>query len=1004
MREVTGQALDLTAGSGIGRIDAPLDINIVSDGRLQALTATGDIRIHETVGDLIYTRVSTGDGDVALSADMNIAGAAPDSLITGNRVTLTAEHASIGTFSDFVRVDSGAFAAGGLDATSVGDMHITEIAGDLYLVRAESMGGDVTLDVPGGGIVDNNTIESVDERAKAELLSLWDDMQLMGEEAEKSAEKTVSAYERMQERDYDTYWKYRHRQENSAVYDSDFRVALTQAEADYYTETLGWDEGKITAYEDSMTAEYRELHAVYGAEGNAYDADWTYEVANGSEEWNRLTEGSAWTREQLENAIGVGMIKEVSDTEIRIEDPNAAGRDVSLTAAGMIGADKDQVTITIEELRRKPWSELDENDPAEKAILDKILILTAAEKSDIVSQSADAITIQLREDVDVQASGALDVNGAGSVYIGSEADLNIGRIAAGGNLRIKGQKGIYTAADDGAINIIAGDAVIEAGDNGVGSDDKPFVIDLGEGASLTARAGADIFIREVSGDMYIDSLYAVRHIDIDSPASILDADQTGDLDIRAETLSLTAQGSIGGAGAGRFLDIGLDATGFLNAAAGGDIYISSPRHVLTTGAVTAGGNIALFGGEDIRVMSGAISRYEGETVSATYDGGIETEFGTVAIDADHSILDADDDETAGIVAQDIRLIVQAGRIGSGDNALEIDTLSQGRSSLTAPLGVYVTETAGMMDVESASAATGDIRLTARAGDMRVDRAEVTDDGDIYLNVLDGDADVDYVSAPGDVVIIVNGMALDIGTIDPAGIDLSVTGAGGAIRVAQAMVSEEVRLRADNIQIDVTDTTPSDPLVFNAAGSNGGMAAQVEIDTRSGSAVIFRNLAAEQARLNANVDVLNLNSVTIGNRGVFNNSRYRVIVDNQNWLLQDCDAQLYAPGRSFYLNFSANPAFFTDSLVLNYDSDFTVNGFGTENSIFRAAFKLVETVNHSNRTSQYYEYLDSLNERQRGEFLDGNVPIVFLANDQFMDDNEFIDNADQLELMRVLPGQ
>jgi len=227
---ITAQYLNLNAGNGIGTGNAPLNVDLVTGSWLDASTGSGDINIHAGNSNLTFDLVSA-PGNILLSADMDITGRNSSSLVSGLMVNLNSDHGNIGSSNAHVRVNSADSKNGGLKATSAGDMFITETTGDLYLINAESLGGNVEIKVENGGIVDNNTYETVDERAKADLFGLWDDMQLMGEKADESAEKTVSAYERMKERDYDTYWKYRRRQaDKGAAYNPDYEVELTEQE------------------------------------------------------------------------------------------------------------------------------------------------------------------------------------------------------------------------------------------------------------------------------------------------------------------------------------------------------------------------------------------------------------------------------------------------------------------------------------------------------------------------------------------------------------------------------------------------------------------------------------------------------------------------------------------------------------------------------------------------------------------------------------------------------
>jgi|GEM_PF-5218935 len=147
----TGNRINLTAGTGIGIDDLDTDrqepaikISLVNGGWLNAETEQGDLIISSTSGNIVYDQISSGSGDVNVVADMDIVGRLSDSLISGRRISLTAQHGGIGP-DDTVRIDSASDARGGLVAFSAGDMDITEIGGDMDVVYVTSQGGDVGL-------------------------------------------------------------------------------------------------------------------------------------------------------------------------------------------------------------------------------------------------------------------------------------------------------------------------------------------------------------------------------------------------------------------------------------------------------------------------------------------------------------------------------------------------------------------------------------------------------------------------------------------------------------------------------------------------------------------------------------------------------------------------------------------------------------------------------------------------------------------------------------------
>ena len=104
--------------------------------------------------------------------------------------------------------------------------------------------------------------------------------------------------------------------------------ALSAAERDYYRSYQGWTDAQIAKFELDRAHEYGS--SVYNP-----NFQFTYDVANDPA---KLTKGAAWTEAELRYSVSAGALKETSDTNIRLEDPNIAGRNVTvITGNGGIG-------------------------------------------------------------------------------------------------------------------------------------------------------------------------------------------------------------------------------------------------------------------------------------------------------------------------------------------------------------------------------------------------------------------------------------------------------------------------------------------------------------------------------------------------------------------------------------------------------------------------------------------------------------------------------------------
>src|SRR5690606_31613023 len=201
-----------------------------------------------------------------------------------------------------LRVQVGTGVQGGLMATAQGEISLQQVAGDLHLISVESRGGDVWIEAMSGSLVDANRNEARDERTIEQLENLWSDMLLLeGEGAELSAQATIEAYRAARESEYHLYWR--------------LRGVRPEFDADGNILGYDWEEYDPSQAGQFMDAErYARLHEAFG--GEPFDPDFVYTLTAAEEE--ELTQGHAWTRSQLQNALpGSILFKRTTSTETR---------------------------------------------------------------------------------------------------------------------------------------------------------------------------------------------------------------------------------------------------------------------------------------------------------------------------------------------------------------------------------------------------------------------------------------------------------------------------------------------------------------------------------------------------------------------------------------------------------------------------------------------------------------------------------------------------------------
>ena len=408
-----------------------------------------------------------------------------------------------------------------------------------------------------------------------------------------------------------------------------------------------------------------------------------------------LTQGSAWSLEQLSYSVGGGWLKETADTTTRIESPNVQAGCVTLTASEGIGTDLEPIVIDLSQgklnltddqkvalatAERKdltvidadrdtftfgsvhglktgdgvlfpgPWRLDDVGGVIEShtyyaVTIDSFTLQLAGSVEDalagtgIVDLTRSEARIASHEDLDVAASGAIDVSSGAHVYLGSEAAMELLRVEAGGSIIIKGGGAITSGAPTGETAIIGADLILEAAGGSMGTPGTPVVLSLTAGSRLTARAEESVYLA-VHGDLLVDTLFARQDACLVATGGILDAYLTDLTSIRTGNLRLEAGDDIGAAG--NALEVDLDPGGRMTLDAGGAVFVREVfGDVLLDGVSAAdpsqsgdtGGSIIIMTGNGSITVSGCVS-IEGDGNLLFAAGGSR---GSVIIDGEVNV-------------------------------------------------------------------------------------------------------------------------------------------------------------------------------------------------------------------------------------------------------------------------------------------------------------------------------------------------------------------------------
>ena len=808
---IGGRQVNLVAGGGIGiardavRVDLTVPkagVGVADHPRLDASTSNGAIFVQQASGDLWVGNVTAGGGrDVALTAGGSIL-ATGSQLVSGGAITLTALSGDIGTAGTQINIDTGGSNRDLLRAyASEGAIHLRETSGDLRLFEVLAR-DDVSITVVSGNLLDANTNQQRDERAISELRAgVWSDLSLTGSKAAQKVADTKTALATAKTNEYREYWTVRNTQRDAKAdelraagetdeaviaatadaYYLEFRtadladsplVAFTEAEQAYYEDFYtqqgqaddvaaadlpAYVDGAILALRVARTAQYRGLDTKYAAtNGGVFDAD--YQVTLSAQEIADIDASiKIWTEEELINSIGAGLLKPVTDTEVRLEDTNISGNRITLNVSGAIGRTDGNVIIPITAGGNLTADQRVTLGAAER---DDVFYLTSPRYEATVSFQAGANTIT-RTDGGSWDSGLLgkiiQVEGR-SANATEEGPFYTVSAISGNVLTVDAGKLALKASEVGQhvfVSSLALDPLGEAAAATVNLSGNTITRTAGDGLGDFAP-GMKLLIKGSKADNNSQSLYTIASVTNDRivlTGSPFTEAQTGvsvkldqfveitavqvqlreDLDIFAKDVVNVTAGSQSFLGSEAAVAIGqMNVGGNLRIKAQGNLTntlgaaatnIVSDDLLLEAGQGGIGGNSAAQriyldqSATGTLTARGAGGIYLTERAGDMNVNTIYSQSSDVDLVADGSIVDAQDNDFVNIEANDIRLKALNGTIGQAGDALDIEArgdvgTDKGLVTATAKGDITLTEQVGDLNVRTISSQTGSVTLEA----------------------------------------------------------------------------------------------------------------------------------------------------------------------------------------------------------------------------------------------------------------------------------------------------
>ncbi|MDP3579185.1 hypothetical protein, partial [Methyloversatilis sp.] len=678
-----------TAGSNHIKLD------LQGTGALTA-TATGGVALWETKGDLRLVNVTGGNGSlVDLKADANLVDAnGTANNVAGGFVRLTSENAGIGSIADPLEIDVRS-PNGWIQTSAAGDTGLTETNGDMRLLSVFANGGDVRLESVNGSIVDVNEAQQVDVETRAQLLQVAQRARLTASAgADLSIDKTLKAYNDQKKQDYLQYWQMRGLKENfdpsgvstgftAVAYDAGYTFVLDAQTAQALRTANGWGDAEIAAYQNQRTTFFHQAATEFGTgDAGSFNKSFSYNVATqDAARASALSDGGTWTEAEVTNRIAAGLFKDTSDTEVLIEEANVIGENIQLIAARGIGKESAALVIGT---NPTAWTE------------DEQLSLIAAERADVrIDTDAKTITILRKDDVDftAQNNGTITATATDSIYLGSEEDVRVVSISTPADVRLKTAGALLSAATTGQAAVQSRNVTLEAGSGNLGQDTLALIVQVANNATVTARAGGDLFLSSLVGDLRIDQIYTPGLARIRSAGALLEVSSDLQRDIQARYLSLFAGTTIGGAGSSELdaLDLGATPDGWveLEAADGihvravdgaldvrsalssaGDVTLRSPGN-LSIGTIDAGGKLLLDAAGDVMQSANDVAAVGNIDLSAARyimaDGAtLRARDGRIDIATTGDVVVGRIEATTNATAQALRIAAGGGIYDGGD--------------------------------------------------------------------------------------------------------------------------------------------------------------------------------------------------------------------------------------------------------------------------------------------------------------------------------------------------
>lgn len=742
---INSQSLSLTAGGNLGT--SAQAINAITSNI--SATAGGLVNLDLTAQSSSIGLQRISGGDVTVVSDKSLLPVGNGTHLAGRNVNVTSTFGGLGDVSSNQVVNTAV--TGTLTVNTRGDIALRQASGDLTLNTLTAEGGDVSITLDNGRLLNGIGSSQRSAEETAYLSALWQSLNMTGAD---TGQETVRAFENQINARYQQYHLIKQRLSDAS--DAGFAIAPAYLEAmrtrvalQQGVSAASLSDAAVTA---AVKAEYQGITSFFTAQfGNAlpfdtaaaFDTGWRYALDTSSALYASLTAGAKWKQSQLEVAISEAALTPVTSAYISSRAANISGNNVTLkTTTGSVGKDAASLAIAI-----------DRNNPA----------LSDAEKAALVSAGPGDLsfattntqvlaTVKQQDPLKVNASGVFKATSRDALYVESDQAMALGGVqSTQGDVRLS-TGGSLTSTTGTGTTITAHGLNLAVSQGSIGTAAAPIRLALSD-ALRVASAPGDVYISQGGGNLALGSLGAGGTLSVAAGGSLTNWASNGSgYHLLGDSISLLAGSALGTA------DRAL-------------------RLRLTGGTLTLAGTSAVVEAQGSNSWSlGDVALSEGLVLDAT--GSVQL---TGALNATSATL-----HSAGTVSA----TAAANWVTSGATTVSGTSLAlaSGRFSASA---LALQATAGSLEVGELTAGNGGIDILGTAaiglrGPIFTSGALLADGQSLLMGAGAG------ASASGDITFTTVGA-----------MDLSFLEAGGGLRLNAAGLSVSQLLSAARVEIDAT---------------------------------------------------------------------------------------------------------------------------------------------------------------------------------------------------------